>query len=836
MMIPYIHFKFLIRGCFKEGGYKMKPLIFLLIIFLLSIMWVPASMYGDIPDREYEALKALYEASGGSHWFNSENWFAGEASPVNTWHGITCNQGNTTVLKIELEDNNLKGTLPPELGDLKNLETLVLKNNRLQGTRKDLGKLLNLTTLDLSNNRLTGSIPSWIGNLKNLSTLDLSNNQLTGGIPSWIGRLKNLRRLDLSYNSLTGGIPSWLGNLKNLEVLLLDGNRLEGHIPAEIGNLSQLKVLKIGHNRLTGKVPSTLSKLVHLADNRSNFKWNGLYVDNDSLRAFLKNKQTGRDWESTQTIAPKAVRGIPLSKDSLRIEWEPAVYKADSGGYQVFYSTIPGGPYKAGPKAGDKTITNKDVTGLKLSTRYYFVVRAWTDAHGSNRNRIESEFSKETSAATRGTTISGTVKTPGGQGVPGVKITASNKGGIAHTGPGGDYHLGVTPGWSGTVTPAKKGFDFFPPSLEYANVDSDRGIQNYTAEANTIISGRIIDSRGNGAAGITLIFSNKEGTPIAEVNTDSKGNYSCAVPYNWEGTVTPRKTFHKFEPPKREYPGVTSAAAGEEYKTFMLPGIGGRVKTRSGKGIPDVILTFFEKEQTPTGSSIPAVALKTGEDGEYSKVFMNDWFGRVTPEKTGYKFYPSNRNYDMTRDTIKKMENYKAELNLKFFISVIGNRMFPLAEDFDNIYGSGLFLPEITAGFKFFRDFYVWGGYGYFSKSGATTPHEYEAKLEQKFLSLGFGYNGNLSIIFGWKAEVGVVHVSFREEMSIKDENSSLEKSFEESSKSLGVKINSAGILKITDRLYTEISIGYLFASDTINEIYIKLGGLRTGIGLGLRF
>jgi hypothetical protein len=41
-------------------------------------------------------------------------------------------------------------------------------------------------TLDLSNNQLTGSIPPEIGNLTNLTFLNLGSNQLTGIIPDEI--------------------------------------------------------------------------------------------------------------------------------------------------------------------------------------------------------------------------------------------------------------------------------------------------------------------------------------------------------------------------------------------------------------------------------------------------------------------------------------------------------------------------------------------------------------------------------------------------------------------------------------------------------------------------
>ncbi|NIM15779.1 MAG: Two component regulator three Y domain protein, partial [Candidatus Aminicenantes bacterium] len=95
----------------------------------------------------------------------------------------------------------------------------------------------------------------------------------------------------LNNNRLSGSIPVWIGKLKNLEELLLDGNSLSGPIPKELGNLQKLTVIRLGHNCLTGRIPSSLGKLTHLADNKSNFKWNALYTNNDSLKTFLRKIQ-----------------------------------------------------------------------------------------------------------------------------------------------------------------------------------------------------------------------------------------------------------------------------------------------------------------------------------------------------------------------------------------------------------------------------------------------------------------------------------------------------------------------------------------------------------------
>ena len=88
----------------------------------------------------------------------------------------------------------------------------------------------NTTGLDLYNNQLTGSIPPEIGNLTNLTYLNLGDNQLTGSIPSEIGNLTNLTSLILSGNQLTGGIPENICDLNidwnNSDYFWISNNQL----------------------------------------------------------------------------------------------------------------------------------------------------------------------------------------------------------------------------------------------------------------------------------------------------------------------------------------------------------------------------------------------------------------------------------------------------------------------------------------------------------------------------------------------------------------------------------------------------------------------------------
>ncbi|KAI5068580.1 hypothetical protein GOP47_0016925 [Adiantum capillus-veneris] len=101
--------------------------------------------------------------------------------------------------------------LPPEIGDLKNLEELDLSFNKLKTLPKEISSLLALKHFRAENNKLI-DLPSGFAQLPNLSSVDIAHNKLTSLESLGLSLMPSLRLLNAKFNKLrtTGKIPDWV--------------------------------------------------------------------------------------------------------------------------------------------------------------------------------------------------------------------------------------------------------------------------------------------------------------------------------------------------------------------------------------------------------------------------------------------------------------------------------------------------------------------------------------------------------------------------------------------------------------------------------------------------
>lgn len=237
------------------------------LIVILCLLFSSTSTIAQITQTEFEALKALYDATNGNQWTNRVGWenihTTATANDVNdSWKGIKIEGGHVT--KILLRSNNLVGNIPAQIGDFAKLTTLDLSSNTLSGAiPSQISKLTELRFLLLTNNEFSGNFLSGISLLTQLSALSLGGNQLTGAVPESLGNLVNLERLSLVNNNFTS-LPTSIKKLVKLKDLNLRGNKLLA-IPAEIGDLTLLETLDLRDNQLVS-LPVEIGKLHNLKD------------------------------------------------------------------------------------------------------------------------------------------------------------------------------------------------------------------------------------------------------------------------------------------------------------------------------------------------------------------------------------------------------------------------------------------------------------------------------------------------------------------------------------------------------------------------------------------
>ncbi len=120
--------------------------------------------------------------------------------------------------------------------------------------------------------------------------------------------------------------------------------------------------------------------------------------------------------------------------------------------------------------------------------------------------------------------ISGTVKTPAGQGIAGVTMTFSGGVASATTDADGNYSQTVSSGWLGTVTPAKTGYIFDPSSRTYPSVTSSQIDQDYFAST-SFVKGNVTNSVGAAIEDVKVMVYSSGGSLFTSNDTDSNGDY-----------------------------------------------------------------------------------------------------------------------------------------------------------------------------------------------------------------------------------------------------------------------------------------------------------------------
>ena len=324
-----------------------------------------------VNEQDSLALVALYHSTGGQEWTNNTNWLK---EPVDTWFGITVADGR--VIRLELAGNNLKdytnsgsiaGTIPPEVGDLSQLQVLDLHANRIQGT-----------------------IPVEIANLLQLQVLDLQSNHLRGAVPAEITRLTNLLHLHLKDNDLED-LPD-LGVVGTLATLSVENNRLTFEdIEPNVGlaftfTYAPQALVDDGNQAQAFYEGGSVAMHLPVGGKHNRYQW---YKDGVALAGAIGDRHTmvnmtaldegDYELEITNTLATDlTLRSRPIRLSFINAQW------LDIGAYHHAYDES-GARHEVSPEpAGMEYPAILRHSGHIRAKAFWIGVKDWTDPQGQH--------------------------------------------------------------------------------------------------------------------------------------------------------------------------------------------------------------------------------------------------------------------------------------------------------------------------------------------------------------------------------------------------------------------------------------------------------------------
>ncbi|MXX71652.1 MAG: hypothetical protein F4Y73_07300, partial [Gemmatimonadetes bacterium] len=169
-----------------------------------------------VPLTDREILEVLYEATGGDGWTDDTNWLSNK--DLSEWYGV--GMSGDKVDDLRLYDNNLVGTIPPELGGLDELFILSLGDNKLSGPiPPELSKLRRLRDLLLYGNaEISGRLPPELGYTGGLEYLSTDGTNLSGPVPLTFANLDLTHfYFDRDNLCIPAGLEAWLTTVRETE-------------------------------------------------------------------------------------------------------------------------------------------------------------------------------------------------------------------------------------------------------------------------------------------------------------------------------------------------------------------------------------------------------------------------------------------------------------------------------------------------------------------------------------------------------------------------------------------------------------------------------------------
>jgi Leucine-rich repeat (LRR) protein len=184
--------------------------------------------------------------------------------------------------ELQLYNNSLSGPLYGKFSTLSGLNLVLLSTNRFSGPLDDAFNATlqtNMSTIQVNNNQLTGTLPDEVFKLPALlnfvavsncfhGTIPLaacSSSALSGLILDGLSSATSCRRAlpsgaYLLSRSVGGTLPVCLFQLPALTTLHLSGNKFTGSVPSTLALSNILYDVSLSHNSLTGAIPEVIQQ------------------------------------------------------------------------------------------------------------------------------------------------------------------------------------------------------------------------------------------------------------------------------------------------------------------------------------------------------------------------------------------------------------------------------------------------------------------------------------------------------------------------------------------------------------------------------------------------
>jgi len=160
-------------------------------------------------------------------------------------------------------------------------------------------------------------------------------------------------------------------------------------------------------------------------------------------------------------------------------------------------------------------------------------------------------------------------------------------------------------------------------------------------------------------------------------------------------------------------------------------------------------------------------------------------------------------------------------------LSISGKYLVQADDNFKEVYGNSVFIPEIKADINVLKNLYLWVGFGMSTSIGTTFPDLNEdIEFKQNIISGGIGYRIRVSKKTYFLLEAGTAYFNCKEtafDMEVK-------------SSALGYRIAGGLNLYLGKIVFAQLSGGYMSATDDAAGEEVKLGGAFASFGLGFQF